>query len=166
MCTCSPYTSFNDRPHFHINGLLLSSLWFPGCCLRDEVRIWAQTPAPRALAVCLRVSSQPRECSLARLVFLPGLNSACAWGCVIRAALELYKKSLTVKTIVQTAWFQRCSTTACAAKADWTGVLERGRETSGLQHPVAAHLPLSLLLPLVSFVRMKGFEHQRQVVVS
>lgn len=90
---------------------------------------------------------------------------ACAWGCVIRAALELYKKSLTVKTIVQTPWFQRCSTTACAARADWTGALERGRETSGSQHPVAAHLPLSLLLPSVSFVRRKGFEHQRAAVL-
>lgn len=85
---------------------------------------------------------------------------ACAWGCVIRVALELYKKSLTVMTIVQTPWFQRCSTTACAARADWTRVLERGRETSGSQHPVAAHLPLFLLLPSVSFVRRKGFEHQ------
>lgn len=36
----------------------------------------------------------------------------------------------------------------------------KGRETSGLQHPVAAHLPLSLLLPSVSFVKRKGFEHQ------
>lgn len=87
-------------------------------------------------------------------------TDACARGCVIRAALELYKKSLTVKTIVQTPWFQRCSTTACAARADWTRALERGRETSGSQHPVAAHLPLSLLLPSVSFVRRKGFEHQ------
>lgn len=85
---------------------------------------------------------------------------ACAWGCVIRVALELYKKSLTVMTIVQTPWFQRCSTTACAARADWTRALERGRETSGSQHPVAAHLPLFLLLPSVSFVRRKGFEHQ------
>lgn len=72
-----------------------------------------------------------------------GTSPVCARGCVIRVALELYKKSLTVMTIVQTARFQRCSATACAARADWTGALERGRETSGLQHPVAAHLPFS-----------------------
>lgn len=75
-----------------------------------------------------------------------GTLPVCTRGCVIRAALELYKKSLTVMTIVQTPQFQRCSATACAARADWTGALERGRETSGLQHPVMAHLPLSVSL--------------------
>lgn len=90
---------------------------------------------------------------------------ACAQGWVIRVALELYKKSLTVKTIVQTPWFQRCSTTACAARADWTRALERGRETSSSQHPAAVHLPLSLLLPSLSFVRRKEFEHQRAAML-
>lgn len=148
----------------------MSSLWFPGCCLRYEACFWAHIHC----LVCLHcVSVRDRECASAHILclcetlFLSALAAtcACAWGCVIRAALELYKKSLTVKTIVQTPWFQRCSTTACAARADWTGALERGRETSGSQHPVAAHLPLSLLLPSVSFVRRKGFEHQRAAML-
>lgn len=84
----------------------------------------------------------------------------CLFGWVIRAALELYKKSLAVKTIVQTFWFQRCSTTACVVRTDWTRALERGRETSGLPHPVAAHLPPPLLPQPASFVRKEGFEHQ------
>lgn len=139
----------------------MSSLWFPGCCLRYE----ACFPSARApLGVWPRACVCVCVCATPFLLALAG-TCACAWGCVIRAALELYKKSLTVKTIVQTPWFQRCSTTACAARADWTRALERGRETSGSQHPVAAHLPLSLLLPSVSFVRRKGFEHQRPAML-
>ena len=84
---------------------------------------------------------------------------------VIRAASELYKKSLTVKTIVQTPRFQRCSTAACVVRADWTGALERGRETSGSPRPVAAHLPPPLHLPTAPFVRKKGFEHQRAALL-
>lgn len=116
--------------------------------------------------VCVTENVRAHKC-LCMALFLSAVagTCACAQGCVIRAALELYKKSLTVKTIVQTPWFQRCSTTACAARADWTRALERGRETSGSQHPVAAHLPLSLLLPSLSFVRRKGFEHQRAAML-
>lgn len=113
-----------------------------------------------------RLSGCDHECASARVYVrhcrsLSAPADACARGCVIRGALELYKKSLTVRTIVQTPWFQRCSTTACAARADWTRTLERGREASGSQHPVAAHLPPSLLPPSLFFVRRKGFEHQR-----
>lgn len=133
-------------------------------------KIWSMflsTHAPLTVfELCVTRSVWTCTC-LCKMLFPSALagTCACAWGCVIRAALELYKKSLTVKTIVQTPWFQRCSTTACAARADWTRALERGRETSGSQHPVAAHLPLSLLLPSVSFVRRKGFEHQRAAML-
>lgn len=112
-------------------------------------KIWSMLPNTHSL--CVRAGALTHDV---------GTCVCVCRGCVIRVLLELYKKSLTVMTIVQQPWFQRCSTTACAARADWTRALERGRKTSGSQHPVAAHLLLFLLLQPVSFVRRKGFEHQ------
>lgn len=171
LCTCLLYVSFADQPNYHITCLLVSSLWFPRCCLGDEAYFGAHIHHLMCLSgVCVCVHG--RGCVSAHRVMRDIIVPvwACWHMCVCtrmcnQSRFGTYKKSLTVKTIVQTPWFQRCSTTACAARADWTRALERGRETSGSQYPVAAHLPLSLLLPSVSFVRRKGFEHQRAAML-
>lgn len=112
-------TSFTDQPNQSITHL---------CHFQSVVKEmqytseqWAHTnPEWFACLVCA-ANVHTGWCSTCAALVL------AAQGWVIRAALELYKKSLIVKTIVQTAWFQRCSTTACAARADWTGALERGK---------------------------------------
>lgn len=161
--------SFTDQPNYHINCLLC-----PHFGLQGVARKFQHVPEHTHTTLSVQVVCELLEricfnthtwlCTTLLFSALAG-TCGCAQGWVIRATLELYKKSLTVKTIVQTPWFQRCSTTACAARADWTRALERGRETSGSQHPVAVHLPLSLLLASLSFVSRKGFEHQRTVML-